>query len=54
MSLMQVTTEEWDGMIKMFGKKTIPNPEIYPKSFDYYYRIYKLMKYDSLFAKWRG
>ena len=33
---MQVTIEEWNDMKEMFGDN-LPNPEQYPKSFEYHY-----------------
>ena len=49
---MQVTTEEWNEMKEMFGKD-LPNQEMYPKSFEYYYKVYRLFKYASTFGGWK-
>ena len=48
---MQVTIEEWNDMVKMYGDK-LPNPEHYPESFKYVYKVYKLMKYDKAYDNW--
>jgi len=52
MTLMQVTTEEYEEMKEMFGKN-LPNPEMYPKSFEYHYKVYRLFKYDRTFGGWK-
>ena len=49
---MQVTTEEYEEMKGMFGKD-LPNQEMYPQSFEYYYKVYRLFKYDSTFGGWK-
>ena len=49
---MQVTTEEWNEMKEMFGKD-LPNSEMYPQSFEYYYKVYRPFKYDSTFGGWK-
>jgi len=49
---MQVTIEEWNDMKEMFGDN-LPNPEQYPKSFEYHYKVYRLFKYDKTFRGWK-
>ena len=49
---MQVTTEEWNEMKEMFGKD-LPNSEMYPQSFEYYYKVYRVFKYDKAFRDWK-
>ena len=33
--------------------KDFPNPKMYPKSFEYYYKVYRLFKYDRTFGGWK-
>ena len=49
---MLVTTEEWNEMKEMFGKD-LPNSEMYPQRFEYYYKVYRLFKSDSTFGGWK-
>jgi len=48
-----VTHEEVKEMYEMFGEGVLPNPEMYPKSFEYYYKIFKVFKYDRSFHMWK-
>ena len=48
-----MTHEEVKEMHEMFGEGVLPNPEIYPKSFEYYYKVYKVFKYDRSFHMWK-
>ena len=51
--VLGVTDEEVKEMHEMFGEGVLPNPEIYPKSFEYYYKVYKVFKYDKSFHEWK-
>ena len=48
-----MTHEEVKEMHEMFGEGVLPNLEIYPKSFEYYYKVYKVFKYDKSFHEWK-
>ena len=51
--VLGVTDEEIKEMREMFGEGVLPNPEMYPKSFEYYYKVYKVFKYDRSFHMWK-
>ena len=41
--MMKVTEEEWEEMKEMYGDN-LPNPEHYPKSFEYHYKVFLMFK----------
>ena len=50
---VQVTKEEIREMREIFGEDVIPNREMYPSSFEYYYKVYRVFKYDKAFRDWK-
>ena len=44
---VQVTDKEIREMHEIFGEDVIPNREMYPSSFEYYYKVYRVFKYDK-------
>ena len=50
---VQVTKEEIREMHEIFGEDVIPNPEMNPKSFEYYYKVFRVFKYDRSFREWK-
>lgn len=51
--VLGVTDEEIKEMREMFGEGVLPNPEMYPKSFEYYYKVFRVFKYDKSFREWK-
>jgi len=51
--MSQVTQEELKEMREIFGVEQMPNPEMYPSSFEYLYKVYRLYKYDKNFSEWK-
>ena len=51
--VLGVTDEEIKEMREMFGEGVLPNPEMYPSSFEYYYKVYRVFKYDKAFRDWK-
>ena len=51
--VLGVTDEEIKEMREMFGEGVLPNPEMYPKSFEYYYKVFRVFKYDRIFREWK-
>lgn len=37
----------YNDMVKLFGEKTIPNPEHYPRSFKYYVDLWKYINQNN-------
>ena len=42
---MECTTKELGEMKEMFKVGGLPNPKHYPKSFEYYYKVYLILKH---------
>lgn len=53
LGMSQVTQEELKEMREIFGVERMPNPEMYPSSFEYLYKVYRLYKYDKNFSEWK-
>ena len=51
--VLGVTDEEIREMREIFGEDVIPNREMYPSSFEYYYKVYRVFKYDKAFRDWK-
>ena len=51
--VLGVTDEEIKEMREIFGEDVIPNREMYPSSFEYYYKVYRVFKYDKAFRDWK-
>ena len=51
--VLGVTDEEIREMHEIFGEDVIPNREMYPSSFEYYYKVYRVFKYDKAFRDWK-
>ena len=51
--VLGVTKEEIREMREIFGEDVIPNREMYPSSFEYYYKVYRVFKYDTAFRDWK-
>ena len=51
--VLGVTKEEIREMHEIFGEDVIPNREMYPSSFEYYYKVYRVFKYDKAFRDWK-
>ena len=49
----KITDEEVKEMHEIFGEGVLPNPEMYPSSFAYYYKLYRVFKYDKSFREWK-
>ena len=53
LDITKVTDEEIKEMCEIFGEGVIPNREIYPSSFAYYYKVFRVFKYDKAFREWK-
>ena len=51
--VLGVTDEEIREMHEIFREEVIPNREMYPSSFEYYYKVYRVFKYDKAFRDWK-